>query len=65
MVLPHISKRTWILMLLASIPMMGGLLAILFIAFVTFFSQPIEVLPFVSKPDADGKLTYRGPTGLN
>jgi hypothetical protein len=64
MALLHISKRTRILLLfppilLVSVVCLGSLF---FVIFASFFSQPTEVLPFISKPDADGKLTLRGPT---
>ena len=64
MILPHISRRTRILLLLPPIVLMSVVcLGSLFIViYNTLFFKPTEVLEFVAEPDADGKLTFRGPT---
>src|SRR6266700_524874 len=64
MILPHISGRTRILLLLPPIVLMSVVClgSLFFVIYATVFFKPTEVLPFVAKPDADGKLTFRGPT---
>jgi len=64
MALLHISRRTRILLLfppifLMSLVCLGFLILVIS---VTFFSEPTEVVPFVVKPGADGKLAFPGPT---
>lgn len=53
------TPRLFPLILFVSIACLGSLF---FFIYATFFNQPVEIVKFASKPDADGRLTFRGPT---
>jgi hypothetical protein len=61
MILPHIRRRTSILLLFSWI-LLGSVAGIGFVIFVAITAEYTEEVPFVPKPNADGKLTFPGPT---
>jgi hypothetical protein len=66
MIVPRISRRTRILLMippvfLISLVCLGALVVVIYSAFF-YLGELTEVVPFVTKPDVDGKLTFPGPT---